>query len=520
MRGNDKLVIPGPVLWRHRPIEFSNLDYSRTNWEGGKVVADVLCENRGYHMWDIGGEYVPAQRAQGEAGREMSKRGRVRAGTHAVRPIPLPSSMARGRRCLDANFGCVSARYMARHWPPSQSAVPLETPSASCVKRNVQALNGQRRTGMCFVRWAGWDDVMFKWGFVWITGRCPCQPLCSLVVSARNVVLLSQSPLSAPRRPRVHQRPPGQVSAPMKAFFHRLHIGSGAKDKDREPPTVPKEKFPPLPSWPPQSDSPRPTSTSTIPASFKPLPELVPSQLSSQLSRPLPAIQSSPSPSQGDANSVQSVPTPKAAAVPLQAEESSQESSTNTSESITRNPRKMNGAGNGPNINTALDVQKKVAFLSPPQTPVDFDRALPSAPAGTASSPPNVVPLKTTASRFQAVYGKEPRTSISMGASSSKTDVGGNYPTTSKATSTRTGSPYLQKSFDGPSAQSLRSGTPYSQMSNNTSGSRILSAQSWSEVTEDDLVSNIGSRERTRQEVLFEIISSEERWDINLYMRP
>ncbi len=85
----------------------------------------------------------------------------------------------------------------------------------------------------------------------------------------------SQSPLSAARRPRARHRPSGQVSAPMKAFFHRLHIGSGPKDKDRDPPTVPKEKFPPLPSWPPQSDSPRPTSTSTIPASFKPLPELV-----------------------------------------------------------------------------------------------------------------------------------------------------------------------------------------------------------------------------------------------------
>ena len=164
MRGNDKLVIPGPVLWRHRPIEFSNLDYSRTDWECGKVVADVLCENRGYHMWDICGEYVPAQRAEGEAAREMSERGRARAGTHAVRPIPLPSSMARGRRFLAANFAWVSARYMARHWPPSQRAVPFETPSASWWRLNVEALNGQRRMGMCFVRWAGWDDVMFKWG--------------------------------------------------------------------------------------------------------------------------------------------------------------------------------------------------------------------------------------------------------------------------------------------------------------------------------------------------------------------
>jgi hypothetical protein len=49
-------------------------------------------------------------------------------------------------------------------------------------------------------------------------------------------------------------------------------------------------------------------------------------------------------------------------------------------------------------------------------------------------------------------------------------------------------------------------------MSSQATGSRILSATSWSEVTEEDLVYNIGSRERTRQEALFEIISSEERY--------
>jgi hypothetical protein len=41
---------------------------------------------------------------------------------------------------------------------------------------------------------------------------------------------------------------------------------------------------------------------------------------------------------------------------------------------------------------------------------------------------------------------------------------------------------------------------------------RILAATSWSETAEDDLVSNLGSRERTRQEVLFEILASEERY--------
>ena len=38
-----------------------------------------------------------------------------------------------------------------------------------------------------------------------------------------------------------------------------------------------------------------------------------------------------------------------------------------------------------------------------------------------------------------------------------------------------------------------------------------MSPASWSEHTEVDLVANLGSRERTRQEVLLEIVSSEER---------
>ncbi|KAJ8520406.1 hypothetical protein ONZ45_g2746 [Pleurotus djamor] len=113
------------------------------------------------------------------------------------------------------------------------------------------------------------------------------------------------------------------------------------------------------------------------------------------------------------------------------------------------------------------------------------------------------------------MHGKEPRGSTSTsGPSSSKTDVSSNATsvTVVKATSTRATSPIPSKNpQDGLSMQSLRSGTPYSQMSQ-TSGSRILAATSWSEVIEDDLVSNLGSRERTRQEVLFEIISSEERY--------
>jgi len=297
----------------------------------------------------------------------------------------------------------------------------------------------------------------------------------------------------------------------MKAFFHRLHLG-GSKDKDRDN-TQQKEKFPPLPSWPPQQAQ-RPTSTATLTA-FKPLPEIVPAQIASHFSPRGPTTDVDPL-QLSESLSTSVFSAPKVAATSSQSDDTAQGSSittTNTtvataSEGAGRSSRKTPSTG----TNGAPDVQKKVAFISPPPTPANFDQPLPPeiANSTTPIQPPG--PLKTNVSRFQATYGKEPRGSGSTAASSSKTDVA--TPSNKiavKSTSTRTASPYAQKVFEGPSAQSLRSGTPYSAMSTNTSGSRILAATSWSEVTEDDLVSNIGSRERTRQEVLFEIIQSEER---------
>lgn len=55
----------------------------------------------------------------------------------------------------------------------------------------------------------------------------------------------------------------------------------------------------------------------------------------------------------------------------------------------------------------------------------------------------------------------------------------------------------------------MRSGTPLSYMSGRTG---IQAAASWSEAAEEDLVSNLGQRERTRQEVLWEIVASEDRY--------
>ncbi|KAJ7063238.1 hypothetical protein C8F01DRAFT_1209582 [Mycena amicta] len=260
----------------------------------------------------------------------------------------------------------------------------------------------------------------------------------------------------------------------MKAFLSRLHLGSSAtKDKDREN-TLQKEKFPPLRAWPPETAQ---RSTST-PTSFKPLPELVPTfSGQEQSSTPTPPY-SSPTPTpRNDAAS----PLPDATNSPRP----------DPPDSAGRSSRKTN-------------TSKKVAFKSPPPTPSNVE-----APSNNGSP---TVPLKTSVSRFQAAHGKEPRGSTSTGASSSKTDLASSGKTAVKSTSTRASSPYLNKTGDVGSSQSLRSGTPYSSMSNATSGSRILAAQSWSEVTEEDLVSHLGSRERTRQEVLFEIISSEERY--------
>ena len=58
--------------------------------------------------------------------------------------------------------------------------------------------------------------------------------------------------------------------------------------------------------------------------------------------------------------------------------------------------------------------------------------------------------------------------------------------------------------------QSLLSATPFSQKSIG----RALFAASWSEVVEEDLLNHLGARERTRQEVLWEIAASEERYGL------
>lgn len=304
----------------------------------------------------------------------------------------------------------------------------------------------------------------------------------------------------------------------MKALFSRFNRGL-TKEKDRDPPkdngdattpaTTPKEKvlqLPPLPEWPPTTT--RVTSTPNSISSYKPLPEIT-------AQRPLPPI-GEPEPS-SRATDTSSTMTARAAEPSVRSQDSTAtfNIATRTTsprpepEPMVRTPSRKTTTGS---INTTTgtantnEPHKKVAFKSPPPTPVNMekDRDM-GTPIASGSSTTPGAPSKTSVSRFQAAHGKDPRgsTSSAASASASRTDLGSVKATmtSNKATSTRTAaSPY---------PGSVRSNTPYSSMSNNSS--RILAAASWSEGAEEDLVSNLGPRERTRQEVLWEIVASEER---------
>ncbi|EKM55539.1 uncharacterized protein PHACADRAFT_195574 [Phanerochaete carnosa HHB-10118-sp] len=288
---------------------------------------------------------------------------------------------------------------------------------------------------------------------------------------------------------------------PMKAFLNRINRGL-SKEKDREKDQIHREKIPqlsPISEWPSQRSQSTPTSV------FKPLPELS--------SRPLPPVDE-PTSSSTD-SSANPTPTPTGSIAPLPPSDVKDdlhilEVTVTTgsprvvqSDSAGRSSRKTNNSSNSSN-GAHTDVQKKVAFLSPPPTPgPSNDRPLPS-------DTPTPGPSKTTVSRFHATQAKDSRGSTST-ATSSRTDVASTVKSMKPGSTRTASSPYPRGYGDGASIhQSLRSGTPYSQMTH--ASSRILSAQSWSEGAEDDLVSNIGQRERTRQEVLWEIVASEERY--------
>ncbi|KIY50923.1 Dbl homology domain-containing protein [Fistulina hepatica ATCC 64428] len=249
----------------------------------------------------------------------------------------------------------------------------------------------------------------------------------------------------------------------MRNFLARLHLPYSKEKSEKD--VLTKEKFPPLKKWPPEpQQSERASLNPAEYTTLKPLPDIISAghvdhSQASTVEGPDSTAESTPNVDEDDEDQVPELPQ--------QIHELSGKSSRRTV-----------------NRDSSSDVHKKVAFKSPTHSP-------------TSSSDAN-----KNSTRYQPVNPRDPRGSTSSVAS--KPDLG----TTSRA-SARTALSN-NRALSPLGAQSLRSGTPYSQMS--SSGSRILAATSWSEVTEVDLVSNLGSRERTRQEVLFEIISSEERY--------
>ncbi|KAI5996636.1 hypothetical protein EDC04DRAFT_2979372 [Pisolithus marmoratus] len=129
---------------------------------------------------------------------------------------------------------------------------------------------------------------------------------------------------------------------------------------------------------------------------------------------------------------------------------------------------------------TNMDMRKKVAFLSPPQTPSGLSMTQPlpdtNSSANTGSSQQSsadAASKSTTTSTPSPAAAAPPAVTTTSAAPSIK------------ATSTHTAaSPY---------PVSLRSQTLFSQMS--MSSTRILVVSSWSEGAEEDLVSNLGPRE-------------------------
>ncbi|GJJ12097.1 hypothetical protein Clacol_006338 [Clathrus columnatus] len=273
--------------------------------------------------------------------------------------------------------------------------------------------------------------------------------------------------------------------------------------------------LPPLPAWPPSSTQQRPLS-SISQSSLKPLPEIV------SQSRPLPPIFDEPE--SVDTSSVSGDVHVKSRDTFL----------TTGNNSGTRS--NSNGYG------VPQQQHKKVAFISPVSTPpsvpvqqssdsnnsLSFERkhltSAPDHPTSSSRPPfsPDILTSTSNTKTSQSVLRvTNPSTSSTSSPPNTLSSVSrsatSNSPTTPTTSITTTASRGLSLPFRNPEIPSakevsstIRSGTPYSVMSANTS--RILATASWSEAAEEDLVSNLGPRERTRQEVLWEIVASEERY--------
>lgn len=155
----------------------------------------------------------------------------------------------------------------------------------------------------------------------------------------------------------------------------------------------------------------------------------------------------------------------------------------------------------GERRNPTASGERKVTFKSPPPTPeanVVLDSRM-----GSMSGPQETLPK-----RSDSIHRPDP---ISRPGSSRQSFIH-SFPGPS---SSRKAS-FPSSSFRGssPTKRSLDVCSPSPSEMSAVIGSTTSSlpvANTWSEMTDPDLVDNLGMQERTRQEVLWEIVSSEER---------
>ncbi|CAE6528719.1 unnamed protein product [Rhizoctonia solani] len=288
----------------------------------------------------------------------------------------------------------------------------------------------------------------------------------------------------------------------MKAFIRKLRRersrergGGGGEDEEKMPPPPPPKTMRADDSW-----------LKHVSAPALSLPPLLPP---TPTSAPLPAT-ATPTP----------VPTPPAATPPppppAQRQpsppptQSQSQSQPQTQTHSTASSRPSQASEHGPDS----AARRKVAFRSPPPTPGTIPVPLPEPESEQIQIPPPPPPQsqsqpQTTTTTY---YRMRPNSATARFREGSSTPPKINTSGRTTATSGRVTHSPTQSTRTYPNeaaSMTIRSGTPYSHMSGT---SAIQAAASWSEAAENDLVSNLGSRERTRQEVLWEIVASEERY--------
>ncbi|QRV86077.1 RhoGEF domain protein [Ceratobasidium sp. AG-Ba] len=309
----------------------------------------------------------------------------------------------------------------------------------------------------------------------------------------------------------------------MKAFFKRFNKSDDRErdsrgDREKTLPPPPPSKVRPDDSWLKHASAP-PASFSlppTIPV-LPPTPDsapLFPSRAPSPppVSNPLPApvIPATPTPPPAP------TPTP-AQPQPPPPQRQQRPPSPPVEPPATNSTASSRPSQQSEHTTPDSAARRKVAFRSPamPSVPLP-EPARAASPAVSQTTTTTYYKMRPTsaAARF-AAQQRDRDTPDSARSSSANTPPRINTAMSGRASTNRaTHSPtHSTRTFGAVAADqasmTIRSGTPYSHMSG---VSAIQAAASWSEAAENDLVNNLGPRERTRQEVLWEIVASEERY--------